>query len=380
MDVKNLIKEEYRKIFNQEQQHIIKASSRFEILGNHTDHNHGLCLSSTCPLYTYAAVKKSYNNKIAFFSHGFKKIEIDVSKLDYQEEDKQTSRGLIKGILLYLKNKNYSIGGFNCYCYSQVEVGSGLSSSASFEILIANIISKLFNKNKIDNIEKAKASQYAENNFYGKPSGLLDQISIVYPKIKFIDFKDLNNIKIKILPTDIFKKLQITIIKPPGNHQNLEYLYKQIPDTMYEIANIFNERFLINVKEKDIKKYSKTNEINEDKLKIVKHFYAENRRVKKGVKAILNNDINLLFKLIKESAKSNQINLKNSQIGNNYNNSLQQVIDFCNENLKDDVAIKLTGGGYLGALICFIKNNKLKQLTNLINVYHPNWKITVIKS
>lgn len=371
------VKNQFKKYFPGFDCVIVESKGRFEILGNHTDHNHGLCLSSDCNLKNIAAVKENGTNIINFISHGYKPIKISIDDLKINPSEYKTSKAIIKGVIYYLKSKKYKIGGFNCYCYSQIPIGSGLSSSASFEILIANIISILFNNNKIDNLTKAYAGQYAENKYYLKACGLLDQISIAFPGIKYINFYNKNKPKITLLNDDILSNIEIVIIKSNSTHEKLENLYEEIPNNMYRVAGYFHKQFLGQI---SYKKYQENiSKFSDREISVCNHFYQENKRVKKGLKAIENNDVDTLFECIDNSAKSNQNNLKNSQIGDIYIDSLQNIIDFSKNILHNEIAIKLTGGGFAGACIAFIKNNKLKILKKAIKNSNKNWEIIPLK-
>ncbi len=378
--LKIIVKDKYINYFNEEPNYFISAKSRYEILGNHTDHNHGLCISSDCPLETACSVNKLDENKIIFKSENYDLIQIDLDDLEINKEEYQTSKALIKGVVRYLIDHNYKIGGFKAYCISEVPIGSGLSSSASFEIVIANIVSTLFNNDKIPPLIKAYAGQYSENNYYKKASGLLDQISIAFPGIKYINFNRKNKPQIMTLQTSLIDILQVAIINPKTSHEKLDNLYEKIPNTMYKIARLYNHDYLAQFTRQEINDLFKKNihNISQDELNIAKHFFDENKRVKMAKNVILNNDVDLLFSLIKSLAKSNYLYLKNSQIGDIYENSLQNVIDFCNEILDTNIAVKLTGGGYSGACIAFIKNKKFSKLETAIKECHPDWDIMLI--
>ena len=156
---------------------IYSAPGRSEVGGNHTDHQRGMVLATAVNMDVIAVVEKTSDTKVSVFSEGYGETNISIEQLDVVEEEKGTTAALIRGVLSELKKRGFNIGGFNAYITSQVPEGAGLSSSAAFETLIGNIISGLFNDMKIDAVTIAQVGQYAENMFFDKPCGLMDQMA-----------------------------------------------------------------------------------------------------------------------------------------------------------------------------------------------------------
>ena len=156
---------------------IYSAPGRSEVGGNHTDHQGGMVLATAVNMDVIAVVEKTSDTKVSVFSEGYGETNISIEQLDVVEEEKGTTAALIRGVLSELKKRGFNIGGFNAYITSQVPEGAGLSSSAAFETLIGNIISGLFNDMKIDAVTIAQVGQYAENMFFDKPCGLMDQMA-----------------------------------------------------------------------------------------------------------------------------------------------------------------------------------------------------------
>ena len=197
---------------------VVSCGGRFEILGNHTDHNHGMCIASACNLEIVATVKKNSNKIVKLKSLGFPIDELDLSNLKVVEEEKGHSEALIRGVAAYLVQKGFKIGGFNAYTISTVFKGAGVSSSAAFELLIGHIFNVLFNDGKVDRLTLCKAGQYAENVYFGKKSGLLDQIGVGYGGIVKIDFKDIDNPLVEQVKFP-FTDLHFVIVNTGGDHR-----------------------------------------------------------------------------------------------------------------------------------------------------------------
>ena len=156
MDI-DLIKDIFSEIFHKESEEVFSCGGRFEILGNHTDHNHGLCLASACNLEIVSAVSKSESSIVKFQSAGFEMDEVDLTDLDPNEKEYASSKGLIRGVAAYLKEHGYKIGGFLAYSESSIFKGAGVSSSAAFELLVGQILNELYNQGKISKLELCKA-------------------------------------------------------------------------------------------------------------------------------------------------------------------------------------------------------------------------------
>ena len=179
MEMKQYLNEMFSTTFQSEPEKCFSCGGRFEVLGNHTDHNHGLCIAATCDLSVYAACRRRDDNLVKVLSEGYGYFEADLTNLEKLDEEEGHPSALIRGIAHRL-SAEYKIGGFEAYCKSNIPHGAGVSSSAAFELLITEIFNYFFNDNNIPLIELCKASQYAENNYYGKMCGLLDQIGGAY--------------------------------------------------------------------------------------------------------------------------------------------------------------------------------------------------------
>ena len=349
------IKNKFTKIFCCESDNLFSCGGRFEILGNHTDHNHGLCLAATCNLNITAAVKKVDQFKmVVFHSAGYPVDIVKLITLYPSDEEKGTSKALIRGIAEYLNSHGYKIGGFVCYSESSIFPGAGVSSSAAFELLVGQIFNDLYNEGKIPTIELCKAGQYAENRYFGKASGLLDQIGVGYGNISYIDFEDIANPKVEQVPF-VFNDLHFVIINTGGSHAQLSHLYSAIPQDMYSAAKKSGVNFL---RETSLEKLNK-GALSDIEYSRALHFYNENERVKKAVNAIRNNDQETFLKMINESRESSTNYLKNMMVENEYEGSPLQACDYFMEITNGQGAVKINGGGFAGSVIAVVPTNLL---------------------
>ena len=272
----------YRDIFKEDNKYAFSCGGRFEILGNHTDHNHGLCLAATCNLAITALVTPK-DNQVRFYSEGFSPFFVDLNDLSIHEEEINHSPSLVRGVARYLKDHGYNIGGFDTYSVSNIFKGAGVSSSAAFELLVAEIFNSLYNDDSIPKIVLAKAGQYAENVYFGKKSGLLDQVGVGFGNISYIDFKDIDNPKIETVDFP-FKDLHFVIVNTGGSHADLSDLYSQIPLDMYNAAEVMGHKFLIEGSLEELEKIKGM--IPTRAFHRALHFYGENERVNRAMVAL----------------------------------------------------------------------------------------------
>ena len=214
------------------------APGRSEIGGNHTDHNHGRVLTAAVNLDIAAYARKTDNGRAVLKSAEYLKIDaIDLSDLSINPEEEGTSASLIRGICARCVELGYKVGGFEAYTITRVLKGSGLSSSAAFEVLVVTIISHLYNDGAIDPVTAAKIAQYAENVYFGKPSGLLDQMACSVGGFTSIDFKDPENPVINKVDFDITAQgYALCVVDTGGNHADLTGEYAAIPAEMKQVA------------------------------------------------------------------------------------------------------------------------------------------------
>ena len=216
---------------------IFSSPGRSEIGGNHTDHNHGRVLAGAVNLDNIAVAAINNTNIIHILSVDYPPFEVDLTKLNPDKNEFYTSASLVRGICSRMKELGFSIGGFNAVIDGEVPKGSGLSSSASFEVLVGTIISELFNKGKLDPITNAIIGQYAENNFFGKPCGLMDQTACAVGGFITIDFADPSKPIVKKVNFDFTTTgFALVITDTGGNHADLNEEYASLPVEMKSVA------------------------------------------------------------------------------------------------------------------------------------------------
>lgn len=370
------LKKLFVKHYEKEPEYYIDTGGRFEICGNHTDHNHGLCLVANCSLRIRCYLSKN-DSIVRVKSKGYRMYSFDINNLKRSSADNKT-KSLTKGILFKLKELGYKIGGFDAEICSDIPDGSGVSSSAAIESLFGYIISYLYNDGKIDPLVIAKVGQFSENVYFGKPCGLLDQIGTSFDSFNYIDFKNIDKPVIETLP---FKfPLTLYLIKSEGNHSNLTPLYAAIPSSMYEVAKLLdNKSFLRDVEVDDV--YSKINslDIEDAKKRKAIHFYKENERVALAETAIKSNNLEQFLDVIRGSQKSSRENLENTFVKGEYEGSPQDIIDKVSEFLGPNGAIRIHGGGFKGTVLVFVKNKFTKNFDAFLKANYDRKKYFKVK-
>lgn len=358
----------YSEIFTDNSVEIFSTPGRTEIGGNHTDHNHGLVLAGSINLDTLSVVGKTQNKIITIYSEGYEKpFIVDLNHLEIIDSEKGSSNSLIRGIAARFIQLGLNIGGFNACMTSDVLVGSGLSSSASFEVQIGTILNSMFNENKLDNIEIAKIGQWAENNFFGKPCGLMDQIACAIGGIVAIDFNDPAEPVVEAIPFD-FKSADysLIVVNTGGSHADLTDDYSSIPSEMKEVAGEFNKSFMRGVKlENIIADVASLREKTGDRALLrAFHFLKENERVTKQVDCLKKNKFAEFLKLINESGNSSFKFLQNCYTEKDIKSQGISLSLALTENFINQIgegACRVHGGGFAGTIQAFLPNNQTES-------------------
>lgn len=338
----------------------VKSSGRFEVIGNHTDHNGGLCVAASCDLIIDGYLARTNNEHITLYSEGYEDVNISLNDLGIVKEEIATSTGLVKGVAYYLKEHGYKIGGFDLCTRSTIFKGAGVSSSAAFESMIAQIFNQLFNNGKIDSLTLAKAGQYAENNYFGKKSGLLDQCAICYGNISFMDFS--KDIKVRTLDFP-FADMQFVIVNTGGSHADLSDLYSSIPVGMKSAAKKLGKETLSELTFDEVNR--NRGKLTSREFDLAKHFYSENQRVLTLVKALENKDKKAFLNAIRESFISSRDNLENMRV-DKYEGSPLEACDLAYKFVGDKGAAKINGGGFAGSIIVCLPRSMSKEFVNFM--------------
>ncbi len=372
------IQDKFEELFGEGDVIFFSTSGRSEIIGNHTDHNHGCVMAAGINLDAVCAARKTDDNIIQLISEGYSnKNVVDLSDLSFKESEKGTTQSLIRGIAYHMKKDlGYEIGGFNAYISSDVFAGSGLSSSAAIEVLIYTIFNYLYNNGALDNVEGAKTSQWAENNYFGKPCGLMDQTACALGKIVFIDFKDPQNPIIEGIEFDFGKEgFSIIITDVHADHADLTMEYASITEEMKAVAAFFGKSVLREVDEElfyeNIMELRKN--VSDRAVMRAIHFFDENRRVCQAVEAIKNNDIEEFFDVINASGESSWKLLQNTHATGSTQQAMTLALALSNGILGGEGASRVHGGGFGGTILAFVpKKMQEKYIERMERVFGKN--------
>lgn len=344
---------------------VLSAPGRTEICGNHTDHNNGKVLAASINLDAIAVAAKNDDNVINEKSEGHSLNTVDISELTPSEDMYGKSASMIKGVAAGLKNNGYKIGGFDACTTSDVMGGSGLSSSAAFEVLLGTVFSHLYNDGNIDAVTIAKVAQYSENVFFGKPSGLLDQMASSVGTFVTIDFESTENPVIKKVDFDFAKSgYSLCIVDTHGNHSDLTDDYAAVRGEMESVAKALGKNVLREISSDAF--FSAipeiTGKVNDRAILRAVHFYNENTRVEKAVSALEKNDFDAFKQVITESGFSSFLYNQNVFTPNNpTEQKLSLALCLSQQLLEGKGAWRVHGGGFAGTIQAFVPNDCLEE-------------------
>lgn len=348
---------------------VLSAPGRTEICGNHTDHNNGKVLAASINLDAIAVASKSDKMLINEKSEGHALNEVDISVLEPNEADFGKSSSMIKGVAAGLKERGYEIGGFDACTTSDVMGGSGLSSSAAFEVLIGTIINHLYNDGKIDAVTIAKAAQYSENVYFGKPSGLLDQMASSVGSFVTIDFENTESPIIEKIDFDFAKSgYNLCIVDTHGNHSDLTDDYAAVRGEMEAVAQAMGAKVLREIEFKDFLKAvpQLTSKVNDRAILRAMHYFNENIRVEKAVDALENNRFGDFIEQITESGRSSF--MYNQNVYTPKNATEQKLsLALC---IADSIlpnGYRVHGGGFAGTIQAFVEDSKLDEFKSTMD-------------
>lgn len=374
---------EFSNIFDNEEVEIYSAPGRTEVGGNHTDHQRGKVLAASVNIDCLAVVSKNDDFIINLKSEGYDSLSIVLNDLSKKDEEEGTTTSLIKGVVKSFADNGYKIGGFNAYVTSEVLSGSGLSSSAAFEVLIGNILSGLYNDEIVSPIDIAKYGQYAENTYFGKPSGLMDQMASSVGGLVNIDFenKDYPVIVPLAINFELFNH-SLCIVDTKGSHDDLTFEYASIPNEMKTVCGFFNKEVLREVDEEEFyKNISKFKEITGERaiLRAI-HIFDENKRVDNEVLSLLAKDFEKFKTLVKESGRSSYDLLQNVYpTSKPTEQGLSLALALTSKVLKDQGAYRVHGGGFAGTIQAFVPNDLVKEYKEKIEMVFGEGSCHILK-
>lgn len=359
------LKARFEKHFRLSPDEFFSASGRTEVIGNHTDHNHGKVMAAAVNLDVIAAVSKTSDGIITLKSEGYPFNTVDTSDLSVHSEETSHSNSLIRGICARFSQLGYNVGGFNAVTSSDVLKGSGLSSSAAFEVLVGTILNHLYNDGKISDVEIAKIAQYSENVYFGKPSGLMDQMASSVGGFIKIDFEDTEKPIIEAIDFDIDEyEHALCIIDTKGNHADLTPEYAAIPSEMKAVAEFFGKKVLREITKGDVigKANDLRSKLGDRAVLRALHFFDENERVESLTDSIKSGDFNSFLNTIKLSGNSSYKYLQNVFASSApEEQGLSLALYLADGLLNGEGAARVHGGGFAGTIQAFVPKSKLSS-------------------
>ena len=344
--------------FGGEPARYFSAPGRTEIGGNHTDHQRGRVLAAAVNLDSQAAVRPNGTSTVRILSKGYPMSVVDLTQLTPQENEINTTPALIRGVCARFAQLGCRLQGFDAYCESTVLPGSGLSSSAAFEVLIGTIVNHLFFDGKATQPEIARIGQYAENVFFGKPCGLMDQMASAVGNLVTIDFFDKEHPVIAPVDFDFSAcGHALCIIDSRASHADLTEEYAAIPGEIKAVAERMGKEVLTQIDEADF--YARLPELRKacgDRavMRCI-HFYQENARVPRQVEALRSGDFDTFLRLIKESGYSSYMYLQNViPAGYTAHQDVAVSLALCEHYLQGRGAYRVHGGGFAGTVQAFV--------------------------
>ena len=346
---------------------IFSVPGRSEIIGNHTDHNHGKVMAGAINRDILAVVSKNDENVIRFCSEGYSKDQIKLSDVSSQEKFRRfTSRALVAGMADAFIKAGHAVGGYDAYSCTEVLKGSGLSSSAAFEVMVGNILNHLYNGSRVDNKEIAKYAQYSENVYFGKPCGLMDQMACAVGGFVYIDFEDNANPVVESVDFSLADAgYSLCIVNTGGSHAGLNEDYASVPGEMKDVAAYFGRPYLRGLTEEEILKAAPhmRRRVGDRAIMRAIHFIRENERVEGARDALKRGDLDRFYEIILASGRSSYQYLQNVYTTHNH---IEQGISLalC---VTDGAlagrggAFRVHGGGFAGTIQAFVKNEYLDE-------------------
>lgn len=352
---------------------VFSVPGRSEIIGNHTDHNNGKVMAGAINRDILAIVAKNDDGLIRFCSEGYSKDEIKISEVTNPDNFKRfTSRALVAGMANAFINAGHSVGGYDAYSCTEVLKGSGLSSSAAFEVMVGNILNHLYNGGNIDNQEIAKYAQYSENVYFGKPCGLMDQMACAVGGFVYIDFENNSNPIVESVDFSLSGAgYSLCIVNTGGSHANLNDDYASVPAEMKAVAAHFGKDVLRGLTEEDILGEAKAlrKKVGDRAIMRSIHFVRENARVEFAKDALKSGNLNAFFGIIRSSGDSSFKYLQNVYTTINVAEQGLSLALALTEGtlLGRGGAFRVHGGGFAGTIQAFVKNELLDEYVELMN-------------
>ncbi len=349
---------------------IFSAPGRTEVGGNHTDHNHGMVLAAGVNLDAVAVAGKNDENIVRVKSEGYKMDVVDLSDLSVMPDERTHSASLVRGVCAGFKNRGYNIGGFDAATASDVLSGSGLSSSAAFEVLLGTMLNHLYNEGKVSAVEIAQIAQFAENEYFGKPCGLMDQMACSVGGFVQIDFNDPSAPVINKVDFDFAScNHALCIVDTGGNHSDLTDEYAAVRGEMEAVASKFGKAVLRDVDRNEFEKNISIIRDSAGDRAVLRamHFFNENVRVEKQAAALKSGDFDAFKELVIDSGYSSYMYNQNVYTCKAPNvQPVSVALAICSDVLKGKGAWRVHGGGFAGTIQAFVPADVLDTFKSRI--------------
>lgn len=375
--------QEYEKAFGIEDVEIYSAPGRSEIGGNHTDHQHGEVLAAAINNDAIAIVRKLHEPVVKVISDGYGLITISLSDLERKESEAESTTALIKGVLAGMQNRHYNIGGFQAYVTSDVLIGAGLSSSAAFETLIGTILSGLYNNMQVPATQIAMIGQYAENIYFGKPCGLMDQMACSVGSLVHIDFANPNQPVLEKVEFDLDSYgYSLCITDTKGSHSDLTAEYAAVPIEMKKAAAVFGKEVLHDVSKTEL--FANLNKVREaagDRAALrAIHFVEENERVRIETAALKTGNITEFFENVKASGDSSFKYLQNVYSNSRIDQQNVSIALAVSDSIlgKNGVS-RVHGGGFAGTIQAFAANSAVSEYQKAMDNIFGEGSCSILK-
>ncbi|HBG75491.1 MAG TPA: galactokinase [Clostridiales bacterium] len=365
--------------------HLFSTPGRTEVGGNHTDHNAGHVLAAAVHFDTIATAEKTRDNKITICSEGYPEVfQADLSTLEPIPEEKETTTALIRGIAARFRQLGFSIGGFRAYVASSVARGSGLSSSASIEVLLGTILNALYNDDRLAPALLAVVGQYAENIFFGKPCGLMDQMACAVGGFITIDFKDNEKPAIRKINFDpAAHGYHMLVVDTGGNHADLTQDYADVPREMKQVAEALGKKVLRELTMEELIENIPTlrKKVGDRAILRAMHFFGDDQRVVRQARALEEDRFRDFLDMVNESGSSSWRFLQNCYSNQNPQEQGVPLALAVTENFirqKGEGACRVHGGGFAGTIQVYLPDSCLAEYVEQMEKIFGDKAVTIL--
>ncbi len=347
-----------------------RAPGRLEIIGNHTDHQHGQVIAAAIDRDTLALAAPNYRSEIRLISAGYDPVTVDITPSDPKPHEHFTTAGLVRGLIAGFAKAGYPVGGVDVCLNSTIPSGSGLSSSASFELVMSVIFNHLFAKDQLSPIELSKMSQWVENTYFNKPSGLMDQCAIAVGGVVAIDFNDPKQPVVTPLSLNTIGSSWTWLLVQVGHsHADLSSSYAEIVEDCQHVSAYFGKEVLREVRLEDWLKNmdSLQRAFPTRALLRAKHILEENQRVESMIEALKTQDAALVLSLIQASGDSSTRYLQNILAPNTEHQALALGLALADTLLQGRGAFRVHGGGFGGSLLMVAPTAEVQHIAHTLS-------------